>query len=101
MAVAFYTVHTTTTWAAADATIDSSFTKRITTGDTASARPVTSIADLDLSDTSSVSATWSFVKAVTGSYASIAIFKEPAAGGTGGIRNPLGGPLTLRSPLGI
>jgi hypothetical protein len=24
-----------------------------------------------------------------------------AAGGTGGIRNPLGGPLTLRSPLGI
>jgi hypothetical protein len=80
-AVAFYAGNHDASAVESDLTIGSSFTKRVTTDPTlAINRAQAAIADLDLTGTSSVSATWTSATSVAGTYAACAVFVEPATG---------------------
>lgn len=83
LAVAFYGGNHTASAVEGDLTIDSSFTKRVTTDPTIAVnRAQAAIAELDLSSTSSVSATWTTATAVSGTYGAISIFQEAAGAAT-------------------
>lgn len=79
MAVAFVSFGMSAAWVDTDITIGGPFTKRVTAGQNSTSRPAAAIAELDLSDTSSVSGSWTSAWAVNGSYAAIAVFREPGS----------------------
>jgi len=80
-AIAIYAATQEASWQTTDITIDSSFTKRVISGNTGTSfRASCAIADLDLSSTSAQNPTWTNAVSINGSYAAIAAFAEAGGG---------------------
>lgn len=80
-AVAFYGGNHSGSATEANLTINNSFSKRVVSDPTIAVnRSQTAIADLDLTSTSSISATWTSATNVVGTFGAIAVFVEAGGG---------------------
>lgn len=81
--------------------IDNSYTINDFEQPMAGNNAIVAIASKAYTTTAAQSPNWSTsTGAAWKAYTTIAVFKEAAAGGLTGIRNPMGGPIVLRNPLG-